>query len=1371
MVRPLLIALSILLCTGSGYAQNYRTESITVADGLSQGFVVGLFQDSRGFTWIGTSDGLNRYDGYQIKRFTIDNTAPWSLRTNAIHYITEDAEGLLWLGTNKGLVVMDPYTERFVQLSDLNPAFPSGDVLQINIQQDGRIWFCHRSRPEGEVYVARPPVGLMRLIRAGLVEGSAFQVQPVQLTDGLLAPLRWLDNMHDPSLVAMDAQWEFCRIDPVALRVQRADPRTLPYQRWGDYGLLYNQSKTQGFVFSLHAARVDHPGNAHPVVEFWQLPGTKPLLCQTGNPMIYQLDTLATEMITNEREQPGPLWPVKPFLQLDKPISYNTMIDRAGHLWAGTIGYGLRKISRRKLDFRQYMPGVSVYGFKILPDGRIWPGLQISHRVFNPRTSRFETAPWATRLGINNSAFNLLIDRSGDWWLISNRKKQMVLVKKDHLSGQWQEWPLELPMIRNTPVPLIQDRSGNLWMTGVGGDVVRVRPENGQMDHWQIAGLFLNTMVGKLHAICLVEDKYGSLWIGYNGGLVQITHPNDEPVFQAWHNYTEKGPLFKNDWVLSVYPDPNDSNLVWVGTRGGGLCGFDHRTGTGEAFTEANGLANNVVYGILPDSLGYLWLSTNRGLSRFNPRNRTFSNFPNEDPKLNTEFNTGAYSLLPSGELGFGSVEGLFFIRPLTSSKTEHPCVVEVTQLKINGIVLNPAATDAGLWFTDSNQVSLRLSFAQNNLALEFAALQMDDPASVQYRYRVLGLEVHWIETGHQRIANLVAIPPGDYTIELQSISTNGNWEEAPITRMYVHIQPPWYRSWPAMWLYAGLVSLSLYLYIWYERRRVRLKYEVNFSRKEMERLKSLDDFKNRFFGYISHEFKTPLTIILGQTKRLANTQNPPEIAKNTGVILQQGQSMLEMVDQIVDITKLDNHELQLNWRNGNISDYLHYLVESLRSLAEFKNISLSFHTSVPGLLMDFDPLRLKYIVNNLLTNAVRHTPAEGFIGISIQKTTLDRLCLRVSDTGEGITAEDLPNIFARYYQGNSNNPQPHHFGLGLAFVKDLLQLFGGTIAVSSQPGSGTVFEITLPITQKAPSLEKSFAHLSAFQNNSPAQTTPAKPTKKLLPLLLVVEDNAFIAKFLQSALENYFLLKFAVDGLSGYEKALEIVPDLILTDVMMPGMDGYELTRQLKSHELTGHIPIVMLSARSGLSDRLTGQQLGADAYLGKPFDEQELVLILQNLYRLQGRWRERYAGLTTQPERANELTEKNLDQSMAIVQQTDAFMGKMYRLFEDNYPNEEYDLPHLCHELEMSKSQLQRKIAVLSDQSAMQLLRRYRLQKAHEILSESSEANVKEICFQVGFKDPSHFSRLFSKTFGMAPSEVRKGVVTDTDAAVGTL
>lgn len=1359
--KSLVVILLLLSLWNNGRAQSLRVQKITIADGLSQGYISCLFEDHLGFIWIGTFNGLNRYDGYRIKRFTTNNTTPWSLKANFIYCITEDALGLLWIGTDKGPVVLDPFTERFVHLAEKVPALPNGEVPQMLIGQDGEVWICYQQALGSGICVVRPPNDLVRLIREDRIATENFEVQPVRLSAPLKPPLKWLALIQDSIVCAADMNNQLCRIDPGTLLAQKTDPRELPYQRFGQYGLLYAKKKNYGFVFQRHEVPGAQIGRVNQMAEFIQLPGQAPVLVPWGDSTIYQMDTLVPGLQIPGIEDNAFYRQFMPFTKLDKAVSYASMVDRAGNYWFGTNGFGVRKVSRRKLDFRRYMPDRSVYNFVSLPDGRIWPGAYRLQKVLNLRTGQMEAAPWAGVISPRIWVNALCISRAQDWWMAAVRNDHLVILKKERRSNRWVELPFEPTIQRNVPVQMLEDRRGNIWIAGNMGEIFRVRPTGNQVDSWQIGRYFpphLAHLVQQMRSTCLVEDNAGALWLGCNYGLVRIAFADKEPEFHFWHNHTDQGAIFPSDWILSIYPEPNKQHLIWLGTRGGGLNRFNSQTGSLDIFTEKQGLPNDVVYGILPDTFGYLWLSTNRGLSRFNPRNQTFANFQHASPELNTEFNTGAYSVLPTGELAFGSIEGLFLISPPEERQPGRSALVAVTNIEINGQALNFPCDEGCLQFKPDNTFDLRLPYERNNVAFEFAALQTSEPAQVQYRYRIKGLSAHWVSTGLQRSANLVGLPPGQYVLELQAKEPDASWDLAPVSSIFLTILPPWYRSWPAYLAYCCLFLWLIRLYIRFDRKKLALEHAVALGRKEMEQLKVLDDFKNRFFAYISHEFKTPLTIILGLAERLGRKKNTEQAAAYSENIILQGKNMLELVEQMIDIARIDEHQLRLQWQQGNISRYIRYLVESHRPLADFRHIRLEFLTEMPALEMDFDPVRLKYILTNLLSNAIRHTDARGLIQVRLMPGGVEQVRLEVSDNGEGISPEDLPLIFERYFRGRAGEQPSEHFGLGLAFVKDLVQLFKGNIEVNSTRGQGTTFSITLPVTRLAPLLE-SWPEINHTAPLSNAFKTD-ESIRNTLPILLVVEDNPAVARYLHTCLHTHFRVLLAPDGASGWKMALEQIPDLLLTDVMLPGIDGLELTRRVKTHELTSHIPVVMLSARSELADRLSGQQHGADAYLGKPFHEQELVLVLQNLYNLQRRWQERYAALKMSETFAH-APQTMPEQNDEAVRQTDAFMLKLYRVFEDNFVNDAYDLPQLCRDMEISKSQLQRKLAALSDQPAIELLRRFRLQKAYHLLQQHPDWNVKEACFQVGFKDPAHFSRMFSKTFGITPSEVKKNEV----------
>ncbi len=978
-MKKLITLFLVTLRFGFCYAQtDYLIESITVADGLSQGFIHAIHEDSRGYKWLGTFNGLNRYDGYQVKRFIPDKSTSWSIKANYIYCITEDEYGLLWLGTDKGLVVMDPYSERFVHLADIDPRFPVNDVVWIDVRA-GRIWISDRlkmmaSNVQSQIYSITSIPGLSHLIQENKLSSSIFNLQFIDIPPGFKGPTMWVHvpNSKQSDIFFIDQLDQLGKINPITLQATGADPRLIDYTHMGPYGLLYSSEGMTGRLFQL----LDDTINKYKIKclsEFIHPPGQIPLLYFLGRPELYQLDTAMASEIDITQDFSSVLRRDKPFFTLDQPISASSIIDRNENIWLGTIGFGVRKLRPKKVSFKQYLSKIGPYNFNILPDGWIWPGRDVPFKVFDPQTGKEKLAPWGYWNGKNNRIFNLLITRSGDWWLPNCKNDQLFIKKKEHHTGQWKEMPLELPYLDSGTIPIFEDKNANVWISAINGKIARIRPKDNQIEYWSFNADFPQLQQGTvLQSSCIVEDTQGVLWLGTNQGLVRIEHPEASPIFTVWHNYGPKGALFKNERITSICPDPNQQHLIWIGTFGGGLHCFDSQKEITEIYNENDGLANNVIYGVLPDTFGNLWLSTNRGLSRFDRQNKTFYNLSSDDKRLGTEFNTDAFRLLPSGELAFGGLNGLFLVRPLQEKRGKQANLVAITAIKINGNLLNPAVEASFLHYTNQNEVSLILPFNKNSITFEFAALQTSNPASANFRYRLLGLDPQWINAGSQRIANFTLIPPGQYTLEVQSVNTKEIWEDAPITRLYVTIAPPWYRSWLAWICYAGIIVGLFYAYLIYERKYLALEYKENTRRIEIERLKSLDDFKNRFFGSISHEFKTPLTIILGHAKRLNTNNGQQDITQHAEAILHQGQSMLEMVSQMVDVTKLDNENIQLNWQNGNITDYLRYLVESLRALANFKNIQLDVLSAVPHLRMDFDPLRLKYIINNLLTNAIR---------------------------------------------------------------------------------------------------------------------------------------------------------------------------------------------------------------------------------------------------------------------------------------------------------------------------------------------------------------------------------------------------------------
>lgn len=545
---------------------------------------------------------------------------------------------------------------------------------------------------------------------------------------------------------------------------------------------------------------------------------------------------------------------------------------------------------------------------------------------------------------------------------------------------------------------------------------------------------------------------------------------------------------------------------------------------------------------------------------------------------------------------------------------------------------------------------------------------------------------------------------------------------------------------------------------------------------REAGRLAELDAFKSRFFTNISHEFRTPLTVILGMAEQLRRhfgqkeNKKPAEmqadVVRAATFIQRNGEHLLRLINQILDLAKLETNTLRLNYVQGDVAAYLPYLAESLRSLADERGVALRIETSPAPVIMDYDPERLRQVVHNLLSNAIKFTPGGGQVALSVACEerkdlagfeNLPRLKITVADTGTGIAPEDLPQIFDRFYQApNAQKVAASGSGIGLSLTRELLHAMGGDIQAASEVGKGSTFTVSLPIRRETKNLADQLP-VQAFPEKT-AAVAHADPdpvsaeTPEDLPVLLLVEDNPDVAEYLRACLSDQYQLAVAVNGREGIEKALETVPDLILSDVMMPEKDGLQLCDALKNDERTSHIPIVLLTARADVESRLAGLQRGADAYLAKPFYPDELTLVLKNLLTLRQRWQRHFA---PSAEGLDALVVPDMATQDFTPENT--FLNKVKEKIAQHCDDHQFDGPRLARAMLLSEVQLYRKIKALTGKSTALYIRSLRLQKGMELL-RSTTLTISEIAYDVGFEDPNYFSRTFTQEFGMAPSEFRK-------------
>jgi signal transduction histidine kinase/DNA-binding response OmpR family regulator/ligand-binding sensor domain-containing protein len=1340
----------LLLCWAAALqAQSPLLETISIEQGLSQGFVPAICQDDDGFLWFATKNGLNRYDGYQFRVFKSDPFDPLSLGDNDIVTVQVSGDFLVLFTHEHRIQLFHRKTQRFYTIQPFAGPYFLNKIFYIDNNSVGVLsWEAGKTA----LYLIYWPPDLVERIEKGEALKDLLRVEiplrrPDLLDADLSADQKKIRLLTQDSILEYDIQSDATMAMGLPFPIAKTHQELNGNRIIGDFlgatwvfqdAKLARHKDQKWEVFSLPFSNAywictDKKGGF-----FWFAAGNT----------LYGIDV--NEISFN----PKPTWQITSDHQIKSCFA-----DQFGNIWIGTDAHGIRKFSPRTGAFKNYMEGLSIY---------CQPAYNEKNYVFmgdvRPRTSNMKLLDLRTGEAVNVERLGLpgkevareVTAVNGRFWFITNQKPAR-LTCFDPETGFRESFPLpeaykaEFPLLRSGP-------AGEIWVVS-----------QNQIARFDIGSrkfsFFDNPRSAPSEVIAAERSKNGTWWIGTLNGLYKAEPDGNGQVrFSAIKAEKNNRNSLPSNSIKSLLPDPADPNLLWIGTNGHGMSRLDISNNQFTHYTTKNGLPDDVVYGILADDEKphNLWISTNRGLTRFSPETGLFQYYFKSDGLQDNEFNTFASYKSASGKLFFGGVNGLTVFDPKDLIAHSQPPQVRLTGLKINGVDIGPRDSIALIQTDVAFLERLELPFSQNSIVLQFAATDYTAPQRNQFAYYLEGAEPQWAHRGFEHTAQYLNLAPGTYTFRVKAANSSGVWNEQP-TALTIVIYAPWYRTWWAYLMYAGLLALSLFL-VYKSQLRRKLEHA------EAERLKGLDEFKSRFFTNITHEFRTPLTVILGMTERVLSdgvTQShPATIAQPLGLIKRSGENLLRLINQILDLAKLESNTLKINYVQDDVLAYLRYIAESLHSLANAQNVMLRVESDQAKIVMDYDPDRLLQIVYNLLSNAIKFTPSGGKVVLRAGLLNLQGLVnleLQVTDTGAGIPPSNLPHIFDRFYQAdNLEKAKAGGTGIGLSLTRELIQAMGGTISVDSELGKGTTFIVKLPITNNSKEPEVG-SRQWAVGSGQPATTKAwwaaatqggeSPPTAYRLPLtespsLLLIEDNPDVVEYLAACLGENYQLDFAYNGRAGIEKALEMVPDLIISDVMMPEKDGFEVVETLKNDERSSHIPIVLLTAKATVEDRIAGLRRGADAYLAKPFREEELLVWVEQLIARRRQLQARYARLST-PDTTSEP-------AAAELALEDSFMQKFRSVLEANFADTEFSVDALCRKLAMSRTQIHRKLSALTNRSTTEHINAFRLEKARELLL-AGELNVSEVAFQVGFNDPKYFSRLFAEAFGQTPSELR--------------
>ena len=1338
-------------------ASPYILKQIASDDELSHAWVTALYQDYLGFIWVGTSDGLYRYDGYDIKTYRSIASDTLTLAGNNISEIFEDSEHNLWIGTTRGLSRYDRDYDRFYyesgwpreNISDIE----EGEGMGIFVGSYNGLFVYSYATESFSVYYQYSESGEP-------FEGS----QIIQVLD--------------------------------KQKILISGPRGL------DFFYIGEGQFTSGYIF--------------PDFELWpditeiimDYKGT--LWISTRDEGLFHIDPTSEDL--KELIDPGNRQLFRTTLSLQQTAD--------SVLWVGTENNGLCHIDLEKFyggeietikivseDKEEGLLNNSVYSLMEDFQQNLWIGTYGGLNLYNPAYNNFHHVKTRHKSGgLSNDIVNAFFEDGNKIWIATEGGINILDRDKESYS-YLQKGNTAYSLSSDAVYAMVSDPEGNIWIGTWGGGMNRYNPETGRIKVYRAedipgGGLSNNNIFS------LTVDEKGIIWIGTMGGGLNRFNPVTETFKTYAHDIADPGSI-SNNWVRQVFLDSDNrlwvstynsldifdrekkefihfnyneqdsSSLsdhgaivifedskqhIWVGTETG-LNLFHEEHASFSVYSEEDGLPSNVINGILEDHAGNLWLSTNKGIAQFKsaihlPENPEFSVFDINDGLQGNKFNRRSALKTSDGTLFFGGKNGFNSFKP--------------EEIKAN--TLAPQVLITGFWVFNKKEVfpgeegiqleshitradAIKLKFRYRVFTIHYVALNYIVPEKNQYEYMLEGFEEEWNQAGDLRSATYTNLDPGDYVFRVRASNNSSVWNEEGV-ELKITIMSPWYRTYWAYALYGLVILLIVLTYRRFILIRSHLKHELVLQSVEKDKIDQLGKMKSRFFTNISHEFRTPLTLILGPLDSLVSDINLKEKTKEKLAIIQKNaRRMLRLINQLLDISEMEADHLKLIVRKGDVVSYVREIASLFHWLAVQRKINYKITATTENFEGYFDSDKIEKIIYNLLANAFKYTPDEGTISLNIDiiedKTGEgQQLQILIKDSGVGISKEDKEKIFEHFYRsdrvafsGKSGS------GIGLALVRGLVGVYRGTVSLDSEPGSGTQFTIRLPLDREAFSREEIdekkldeiplTVDIYDLEHGTEEPAEASAEGRKHKPQILIVEDNAEMRKHIADLLRETNQILEAENGIRALALCNDHSPDLIISDVRMPEMDGLELCRKIKSEQSFSHIPVLLLTAKARNEDRLEGVHEGADAYITKPFDNELLRATVRNLMESRQKMKEKYSrSVVVEP---TEISITSVDEKL---------LKKAIRIVEENIANPDYSVDAFSKDIGMSRSHLHRKFVGLTGHSPSGFIRTLRMKRAALLLTKG-QLTVSEILFEVGIKSRSYFTKSFKEQFGCSPTD----------------
>ncbi len=1366
MKKNLLTYILILtIATGFSQSNSYRLKNITTLNGLSQSSIIAIDQDAKGQMWLGTRDGLNRYDGSNFTIFRNNPKDSTSICNNDILSIEGDNTGNIWVGTYNGLNCYNPVSNTFKHFFHANTTTSLSNNTVWNIKEiKNEIWVAtsvglsiynkktgqfisvlHSAKDgnslpnnfvlsiyktkKGEIWIGTAK-GLCKLIKRN---GSHFSFKKIELpqqTEALFVQdikedtfgNLWIGTKNNGLLKYNQKLKKLISFQENVTQNQIGiDVRSLDFDKkgvlWlGTYNGVYNLQKN-GFVQKIY-----------------------------NNP--------------------------------DKKTSFGKIksiyTDRKGSVWLGSYYNGISVWDDSNNNFTNINQnsGKSALSFDVVSSIVADANKTIYIGTEGGGITILDSNTGSTT-GINSAGSNgvsvdniksLCLSDNGILWIGTFTKGLAAYDTKSKRFVNEKIAPELKKLLEESGIYVIKKGKNDLfWIGTFGKGLIRYDHSN---NSYKIIGNdnYSDNFLTNNRIRTLLIDKKENIWIGTQSGLNVINlNDIDNENYHIKHYFFDSKVLSGDD-ILSLFQDKKGT--IWIGTKAKGLFSFDgksfHKINIKKEDTEVTS-----IHSISEDANNNLWMSSNFGIIKYNLTKNTTFIYDQKNGLVSNEFNDNAFLQLGFNKFYYGGPTGLTYFEPKKIVVNKYTPQVILTDFKVANKSINVADETEVLEESITNTKSLTLSYDKANFSINFSIPNFVNSTNNKYKYRMVGLENNWTTTSNTE-ATFTIQNSGTYIFEVKGANNDGVWNTIPTTLEIIVKPAPW-KSWWAMCIYALLIWLSLYGLVWIIKSKEKLRQDLLLEYRESERAKEDNSAKLQFFTNISHEFRTPLTLILGPLQQILLNYNGNNVMyKKLLVIESSANHLLTLINRLMDFRKFENNQFILEAAEGNIVKYVKEIFLSFTEYAKDGDYKYTFESTSEELLVYFDRFKLERVFFNLISNAFRYTPKGGEIAVKIRKEKKE-LIIEVEDSGIGIAEEHIDKIFDLFFEIPAHNNVQINYnkgtGIGLSIVKNIVTLHKGTINVVNKEAGGVIFKVAIPIGKNHLSEKEILTDFKISdditQYISQLDMPDIKQEEDLSDLevsdekltILIVEDHKVLRSFMKNLLKEEYNVIGAENGEIGMKKALKFVPDLIVSDVIMPKMVGTELCAKIKENIKTSHIPVILLTSRSSLIYKIEGLESGADDYISKPFNLIEFKLRIKNLLDSTQRLKTKFSAEDNFS--PSEITVSSLDEEL---------LKKAFKIVEENISNEQFDIPFFCSELGVSRTMLFTKIKAWTNFTPNEFIHEIRMKRAAQLL-EQNKINISQISYKVGFNNPKYFSKCFQKKYGETPTEYANKFTDSSD------